>query len=93
MRRQMGHFFRGIYGSPAKKADNISTLIKKEHANPKRTIYIGDAINDLNAALQAGVRFIGRIRPGVPNPFIDCEGIEKIIRDLDELSQYIGGLL
>ncbi len=89
----MGRFFHGVYGSPAKKADNISALVNKEHPDPDRTIYVGDAINDLNAARQAGVRFIGRIRPGIPDPFTGCAGVETTIRDLDELSHYIGGLL
>lgn len=89
----MEQFFRAIFGSPAKKVDNISTLIRKEHLDPNKTIYIGDAVNDLNAAREAGVRFIGRIRPGIPDPFTGCAGVEKTVRDLDELSQYIEGIL
>ena len=89
----MGRYFRGILGSPAKKADNIRALIKKEHLEPKRTIYIGDAVNDLNAARETGVRFVGRIRPGISDPFLGCAGVEKTVSDLAELSQYIGEIL
>ena len=92
-RRNMGCYFRGILGSPAKKADNIGALIKKEHLDPKRTIYVGDAVNDLNAALEAGVRFVGRIRPAISDPFLGCAGVEKTVSDLADLSQYIGEIL
>jgi phosphoglycolate phosphatase-like HAD superfamily hydrolase len=92
-KRQMGQFFRAISGSPAKKADNISALIRKGAIDPDKIIYVGDAVNDLNAAWQVGVRFIGRIHPGIPDPFTGCAGVEKTVRDLDELSQYIEGIL
>jgi len=92
-RRNMGRYFRGILGSPAKKADNIGALIRKEHLDPKRTIYVGDAVNDLNAALEAGVRFVGRIRPAISDPFLGCAGVEKTVSDLADLSQYIGEIL
>ncbi|OPY36113.1 MAG: Phosphoglycolate phosphatase [Methanoregula sp. PtaU1.Bin051] len=92
-RRRMDLFFTRISGSPAKKADNIHALVEWEHLDPGKTIYIGDAINDLNAALQTGVRFIGRIRPGVPNPFAGRNGVEKTVHDLNELSDYIGSLV
>ena len=92
-RRNMGRYFRGILGSPAKKADNIGALIRKEHLDPKRTIYVGDAVNDLNAALEAGVRFVGRIHPAISDPFLGCAGVEKTVSDLADLSQYIGEIL
>jgi HAD superfamily hydrolase (TIGR01549 family) len=92
-RKGMEHFFRGIYGSPKRKAENLKILITTARLSKANTLYVGDAINDLNAARQAGVRFIGRIRPGIADPFIGCAGVEKTVRDLDELSQYIGGLL
>jgi len=92
-RRNMGRYFHGILGSPAKKADNIRALIKKEHLEPKRTIYVGDAVNDLNAAREAGVRFVGRIRPGISDPFLGCADVEKTVSDLEELSEYIGEIL
>jgi len=92
-RRNMWRYFHGILGSPAKKADNIRSLIKKEHLEPKRTIYVGDAVNDLNAAREAGVRFVGRIRPGISDPFLGCADVEKTVSDLEELSEYIGEIL
>lgn len=92
-RRRMERYFRGIFGSPAKKADNIAVLIGRENLDPERVVYVGDAVNDLNAAHQAGVRFIGRIRPGLADPFAGKPGVEKTVRDLDELSQYVAGHL
>lgn len=92
-RRKMGRYFRGIFGSPAKKADNIRALIRKESLDSETAIYVGDAINDLNAAKEAGVRFVGRIRPKISDPFRGYAGVEKTVRDLDELSHYVGGIL
>lgn len=92
-RRQMDHFFQKVLGSPAKKTDNIKNCMKTGRLDPAATVYVGDAVNDLNAAHAAGVRFIGRIRPGLSDPFQGLDGVEFVVRDLDDLTEYIGGQL
>jgi beta-phosphoglucomutase len=90
IRRGMDHFFKSIYGSPKKKAENLMALVMTACLPQEKTLFVGDALNDLHAARHAGVRFIGRIRPGVPDPFTGHTGVEETVRDLDELSQYVG---
>ena len=87
-KRGMSRYFSGIYGSPAKKSDNIRILLAREKPDPSSVIYIGDAINDWNAAQGAGIRFIGRVRPGTPNPFTGISGIEQVVSDMKEVLEY-----
>jgi phosphoglycolate phosphatase-like HAD superfamily hydrolase len=46
---------------------------------------IGDARTDLEGAQTAGVRFIGRVRPGDPDPFAG-EPV-PVVSDLAELDR------
>jgi beta-phosphoglucomutase len=87
--RGMAEYFCGVYGSPAKKVDHIRALIKERSADPAGVLYIGDAINDWNAAQQAGIRFIGRIQPGTKNPFEGVAGIERVVKDMDGVRYYL----
>lgn len=55
-KRQIGHLFQGIYGSPRKKTELLLELVKKY---PKENfVMIGDAYADLCAAENAGMPFI-----------------------------------
>ncbi len=88
-KRNMTRFFCGVYGSPARKVDHIRALVKERSADPAGVMYIGDAINDWNAAHQAGIRFIGRVRPGTKNPFEGIAGIERVVKDMDGVRDYL----
>jgi HAD superfamily hydrolase (TIGR01549 family) len=87
--RGISRYFRGIYGSPCRKEEHIRALIREYKADPGEVVYVGDATNDLNAARNAGIRFIGRIRPGIKNPFTGEQSLEHTIRDLNELAEYM----
>jgi len=57
--------FRGVYGSPQTKLDNlarVAELATKTGGKGVRTVMVGDAIADLVAAESAGVAFIGMTR-------------------------------
>ena len=71
--RRFETYFRDIYGDPPiRKKEAIQTVIKKEGADPQEVLFIGDSLSDLNAARDAGVRFIGR-DSGLPFPDGDIE--------------------
>jgi phosphoglycolate phosphatase-like HAD superfamily hydrolase len=53
--RKLDHLFDGIYGSPIAKSDNINTILKNQHN--VNAVMFGDAISDLNAALDNNIEF------------------------------------
>ncbi len=67
-RRQLTHYFEDVRGAPTAKRDHIADLISLGGFRTERTLFIGDAMNDYNAAQAAVVRFIGRATFGM-NPF------------------------
>lgn len=81
----LGIYFKGVYGSPAKKTDLIRKVIKMEEAAPEEILFVGDAINDMNAAADAGVRFVGRRSESLPDPFSGSKGVDMVITDMHGL--------
>ena len=59
-RRGLAQLFRGLYGSPGRKPDQLRDILAREGLAPDRLVFVGDSPNDLKAAREAGVRFIGR---------------------------------
>jgi phosphoglycolate phosphatase-like HAD superfamily hydrolase len=82
--RDLDGFFRGVFGSPAKKGETICAVMEAERFERDRVLVVGDSRSDADAAAHAGVRFVGRVRPGAPNPFEMLEGV-PLIPDLREL--------
>ena len=58
--RGIDHFFVSILGSPDSKELNISKLLSRTRWEKKACLFIGDSINDLEAARACGIDFIGR---------------------------------
>jgi HAD superfamily hydrolase (TIGR01549 family) len=87
--RGLARFFRGVYGSPKKKVEYIREILAATGVDPRRALYVGDAPNDLHAAEAAGIRFAGRAAEGAPGPFTGERSVEKVVRDLYELGQYL----
>ncbi|BHH82694.1 HAD family hydrolase [Desulforhopalus sp. 52FAK] len=81
--RQLSHFFVKYYGSVDIKSKMIVQIMKSENFIPNKVLYVGDTLNDLNAAREADVLFCG-----VKNPLVDFHG-EKCIKvsDLRELKE------
>ncbi len=55
----INEYFLSIHGSPTKKDILIEILIKKFHYKKDEIIFIGDSINDYNAAKKNKIRFYG----------------------------------
>jgi phosphoglycolate phosphatase len=67
-RRGWAGFFRGVFGSPASKIDNLHTILKGDNLVPLNVLYVGDGARDLRAAQAIGCRFVG-----VRNPHNDFD--------------------
>ncbi|GIV34075.1 MAG: haloacid dehalogenase [Chitinophagales bacterium] len=57
-KRQLHRYFKGIYGSPAKKTDILASLIAQHGYDVQQCYYFGDAMTDLEAAKAHHIRFI-----------------------------------
>ncbi|KUG20535.1 putative haloacid dehalogenase-like hydrolase [hydrocarbon metagenome] len=88
-RRSLEGFFRKVYGAPRTKADCIREILETSGAEPKETLFVGDAPNDWQSARETGVRFVARLTHGEPNRFINLAGVEWFVTDLNGLRDYI----
>jgi HAD superfamily hydrolase (TIGR01549 family) len=88
-KRDLSHYFGKVFGAPRKKTECISEIKKTTGFSPEFVLFVGDAKNDYEAAKAAGIRFIGRIKPGDENRFEGLTGIDALIPDLYELGRYI----
>jgi len=52
-------YFRGIYGSPPPKAENLARIVEECGAPRDAVLMVGDSGTDLEAALKVGTRFLG----------------------------------
>jgi phosphoglycolate phosphatase-like HAD superfamily hydrolase len=83
--RGVAGWFAGIYGTPPTKATIIGRVLGETALAPDDVVMIGDARTDLEGARAAGVRFIGRVRPGDPDPFAGEQ--VAVVSDLAELDR------
>ena len=61
--------FSAIRGSPTSKADHVAALLSEWSVRPETAVFIGDAMADLEAAMGAGIPFLGRVPIGRASPF------------------------
>jgi len=82
-KKNVSKYFKGVFGSPATKGDLIKDILLTHSYKNENVVFVGDAITDLNGALEANVSFIGKISNKETNPFSDHH--VSLIRDLREL--------
>ena len=51
--------FRGVFGSPASKEENLRQIAELEACEPEDLVHVGDGANDAKAAAAFGCAFIG----------------------------------
>lgn len=84
--RSMRQYFKGVYGSPTSKGQNIKDIVSSGSFNPVNVLMIGDTMNDYYAADIGKTAFLGRVPTGCSSPFPpDIDHIE----DLSHLAAYI----
>ncbi len=84
--RKIDHYFVEILGSPVNKESNLNSLMVKTEWENKLCLYIGDSINDLNAARINNINFIGR-----SSGLVDWNAIDNVdvINDMSQLQFYL----
>ncbi len=88
-KRGLADYFAGIYGSPRPKADCIRNILGENGISPGEALFVGDAPQDLQAAVETGVRFIARVATGDIDRFSGCPGVEAVVADLYTLHAYL----
>ena len=86
--RKIDHFFLEILGSPTSKESNIALLLTKMGWGRKSCLFIGDSINDFDAARANGIDFIGRNSNLINWGLM---GNLTVVDDLSELHLYLKG--
>lgn len=85
-RRGIAHYFRSAAGSPMKKTEILQRFSQAGGIAPARMLMIGDAMTDLEGAVGAGTAFLGRVKPGLDNPF---PATVPVIPDLRHLPGFL----
>lgn len=67
--RGLARFFAEVHGSPPLKPQIIRDLLQRHALGASRCLFFGDALTDLNAAQETGLRFCGVEPPGEKHPF------------------------
>jgi len=88
-RRGLTSRFRKVYGAPMRKPDAIREILAITRSLPTETLFVGDALNDLAAAREAGVRFAGRQPPDDPGRFTGEPGVDAAFPDLHGLARFL----
>jgi len=57
--RGVSDHFHECLGSPVRKPEHIRVLLDKYRLDPAECVFIGDAYTDYDAAIEAGLHFIG----------------------------------
>ena len=88
-KRKILHYFKGVYGSPTGKSDHMAQILLQNNLNLSEVVFVGDAVNDWEAARRNNIPFIARIRPGDKNRFTGLNNVECTIEDFEGLGQYL----
>ncbi len=86
--RRLDKYFAQVYGSPTKKSQIISDIVKAYQYNLNEVIFIGDSLNDFEAAQTTGVRFIARVGPD-KFEWLNDPSIEARVSNLKEFQRYL----
>ncbi|MEW6407129.1 MAG: HAD-IA family hydrolase [Patescibacteria group bacterium] len=57
----LSRYFRSVYGSPKYKGELCKAIIRKDKILPREAVFIGDSVNDLKGAMEAGLYFVARV--------------------------------
>ena len=72
--RKLDQYFLDVYGAPRKKTELTSMILKNHNLKPPEVVFIGDSMNDLEAAKATGTYFIARSEddnlPWLKDPYI-----------------------
>lgn len=84
--RGLSYYFKGVYGTPARKSEIIQGILKNELVKKNEALFVGDSTTDYEAARTVGVLFIARVKDSF-NPFIGFK--VPMVYDLEELNNLL----
>ena len=90
--RDLLRHFTGVAGTPASKADTVRRGLLAHGCAPNEAVFVGDARADREAALATGLRFVGVVQAGDPDPFPPGTSTIVDLHPLDRLLGWSGGL-
>ncbi|MCR5592005.1 MAG: HAD hydrolase-like protein [Lachnospiraceae bacterium] len=79
--RGLRKYFKGVYGTPAKKPEIIDKILQDYGYDRSEAVFVGDAGTDLKAAAATGLEFIGR------NTEENSEVFSEVKYRIDDLMQ------
>jgi len=82
--RHLSQLFKGVYGAPMPKKTMFNSIGRAEQAAPADILYIGDSIEDYEAAKSTGCRFIAR-KSGHDLKSLDV----TVFSNLEEIKTYL----
>jgi phosphoglycolate phosphatase-like HAD superfamily hydrolase len=68
--RDLRRYFVEVHGSPPGKPETAKDIVARHGLAPHDVVLVGDAPLDQEAAVTAGIGFVGRVPPGQPSPFV-----------------------
>lgn len=83
--KNIAHLFKSIYGTPLTKTEIVKKILDLNKYNKRNIVMIGDAIADLEGAVNNNVKFIGRVQEGEESIFSENETIINDLTELDSL--------
>lgn len=84
--RGLARFFAAVYGSPMSKADILRHILVQNDFAPSEAVFVGDALNDYEAARAVGVAFVARV-PVNGDVIFPKDGVTMTVTDLIELDR------
>jgi beta-phosphoglucomutase len=91
-RRGLTRHFVETHGSPPEKDEILRGLLERRQWSPPDVLFVGDARSDWLAARTVGVRFVGRLAPGLANIFDDTVSIVPDLTGLHRIVEHDASL-
>ncbi|MBF0228012.1 MAG: HAD family hydrolase [Desulfamplus sp.] len=83
-RRNIEVWFKEVHGSPRLKHEIIQDIQKRYNIESSKSLFVGDAMTDYNAAKATGTRFFGIVSKNTSSPFPQDTQISSTVCFLSE---------
>ena len=87
-KKNLSKYFKSVHGSPKDKSYWTSHIINKYYYNPNNMIFVGDGLQDHDAAKNNNLNFVGRV-DSLKNNIFENKNVDFLIEDLTYLQNSI----
>jgi phosphoglycolate phosphatase len=77
--RGWSQLFRGVYGGPRSKPENLTRIAERECLSKEQMLYVGDGVVDRDAAVAFGCAFLGC---GTPAAEAEAGPLTALVREI-----------